>query len=753
MLIMLRNLFKKRYNTFLTKILCFFLIIILIFFLFQVIVYNYYIKNLDEEIAVYNISDLKNVSDRFSEIITQVKNSMLLLYMEDETRYFTFSYSRNDFEATPIIRKIHSLVINNNPFVKDVFFFKKDFDFIITAFSSHKKDMFFDTVYNKPEYQLDFWEELSSGNFSFMYLPSGIFKSKEVDGNEITYLMPVVLKPIDSNGFLIVFLLDIKNVFKQMGQDTDKDLYIYNNGKLIYPDSAALNLNDIDFKNSNYTKMNNTYYFKKLSNNRDFLFLKTISIKIIQNKMNKVKSLFIFTVILSVILSFIISVIFSIKFNSPIKRIVEAINRGQPHSGFLTNISELNFINKNIQKLVSENININQDLNKKNSLLKAYFYQTRFKNIYTAIDDIKDLAFNKNSCFTLIYFIVHYKESFRQIANDQNKATFFLTEYIQKLIEVRFPDSLSFQIEDNQIVTIINFSDKSQNIYNLINNIAEKMQNENDYIFFTIAVSSVYEDASLLNTAYSEIFNISKQQRLNRNMQILTPKDLLNDHNKFYFTSEQEQAFSNHFLNGDNAGCIELVHNIFEINYNKDVPLSYFQKLGIQIINICIKVYNTLNIEIPETVSVDNLYNQINRCYTLEEFRNLFSVFISQLTAPINNCRSNFDHIKDFVIDYINEHYSEDIYLDLLSKKLNITSSYLSKYFKIKTGVNFIDYLNNVRLDKAKEMLLNTNKRVEYIAEKTGYRNPNSFIRSFKKSIGITPREFRNNSISAAKDS
>ena len=751
MLIILKNLFKKKYNTFLIKLLCFFLIIIFIFFLFQVIAYNYYMKNLDEEIAGYNTSDLKNVSGRFTEIITQVRNSMLLLYMEDEIRYFKFSYFRNDFEATPIIAKIHSLVINNNPYIKDVFFFRNDYDFIITAFSSHKKDMFFDTVYNKLEYQLNFWEELSNGNFSFKYLPSGIFISKEVDGNESNYLMPVVLKPIDSNGFLIVFLLDIKNVFKQMSQDTDKDLYVYNNGKLIYPDSAALNLNDIDFKNSNYTKMNNTYYFRQLTYNRDFLFLKTISYKTIQNKLNKVKTLFVFTVILSVILSFIISIMFSIKFNNPIKRIMETIDRGQPNSGFLTNISEFNFINKSIQKLVSENININQDLNKKNSLLKAYFYQTRFKNIYTAIDD---LTFNKNSCFSLIYFIVHYKESFfRQIANDQNKATFFLTEYIQKLIEVRFLDSLSFQVEDNQIVTIINFNDKSQNIHNLVNDIAEKMRNENDYIFFTIAVSSIYEDVSLLNTAYSEIFNISKQQRLNRNMQILTPKDLLNDHNKFYFTSEQEQAFSNHFLNGDNVGCIELVHSVFEINYNKDVALSYFQKLGIQIINICIKVYNTLNIEIPETVSIDYLYNQINLCYTLEEFKNLFSVFITELTAPINNCKSNFDYIKDFVVDYINKHYSEDIYLDLLSKKLNITSSYLSKYFKIKTGVNFIDYLNNVRLDKAKEMLLNTNKRVEYIAEKAGYKNPNSFIRSFKKSIGITPREFRNNSINAAKNS
>jgi len=103
----------------------------------------------------------------------------------------------------------------------------------------------------------------------------------------------------------------------------------------------------------------------------------------------------------------------------------------------------------------------------------------------------------------------------------------------------------------------------------------------------------------------------------------------------------------------------------------------------------------------------------------------------------------NHDPITSFVMTYINEHLDEDINLDMMADKLNITSGYLSTYFKEKTGLNFSDYLNDLRIRAAKDMLQNLDLRIQDVAARVGYHNVNSFIRMFKRHAGMTPGEFR----------
>lgn len=738
---------SKIFNTFMMRMLAFFLIIIFIFLIFQIIAYNYYIKNIDEKVITNEKAYLKNISDRFADIISQIKDSMLLLYMEEEIQYYKSSYNRDSFNPNPMIKKIYSTAIQNSPFIKDLFIYKDNSDFIITAYSSHIKEMFFEYMYVNPEYNLKFCKALSADNFNQKYLPTSTFVTKDLNKDESSFLMPIVIKPT-SNQFLLIALIDINNVLNKIDNALGENLFIYNKENLLYPNTNLLNYENMRFNKGNIAILGDTYYLKQLADNGEFVFIKEVGYESANKSLEKSRQLFLFTLLLSIIISFIISVLLTIRVNNPIKRIVEAISKNQPIHNLQTNISELNFINNSIHQLFNQNNGLNRELYKKDSLLKAYFYQTKFKNIYSAINEINDMSLNKGNFFSLIYFIIHYKEyTYNGNIEDTTRVTFFLTEFIQKQFESEFEESLTFQQENNEIITIINFNNINLNIYDIINKIAENVQNENKDMPLTIVLGSVYQDIYRLSDAHSEIYNISAQQRLNKNIQILTPKDLLSENNKFYFSFEQEQTLLNHFYNGNSRKCIECIHAIFENNYNQDVRLSNFQKLSIQILNMCANIYNTLNLDMPRTVVINSICNQINHCYTLEQFKNLLSSIITELSVPIINSKNSTDNIINFAIDYINKNYSEDICLDMLSEKLNITGSYLSQYFKTKTGINFSSYLNKVRIDKAKELLLNTNNKIENIAKITGYINPNSFIRAFKKSVGVTPKDFRNNSI------
>lgn len=93
---------------------------------------------------------------------------------------------------------------------------------------------------------------------------------------------------------------------------------------------------------------------------------------------------------------------------------------------------------------------------------------------------------------------------------------------------------------------------------------------------------------------------------------------------------------------------------------------------------------------------------------------------------------------------YIEENYTDpDLSLNLLAGQCKTTTSYLSRLFKESFGINFVDYLNQYRIEKAKELLLTTDKSVKDIAFTSGFNSQQNFIRVFKKHAGVTPGQFK----------
>lgn len=100
--------------------------------------------------------------------------------------------------------------------------------------------------------------------------------------------------------------------------------------------------------------------------------------------------------------------------------------------------------------------------------------------------------------------------------------------------------------------------------------------------------------------------------------------------------------------------------------------------------------------------------------------------------------------IIEMAEEYIKENFHKDVSLDEVSKIVNISPYYFSKIFKERTGKNFIEYLTNIRMEKAKELLSTTEYSMKEICCMCGYSDPNYFSRSFKKNVGVTPTEYKN---------
>jgi two-component system response regulator YesN len=95
------------------------------------------------------------------------------------------------------------------------------------------------------------------------------------------------------------------------------------------------------------------------------------------------------------------------------------------------------------------------------------------------------------------------------------------------------------------------------------------------------------------------------------------------------------------------------------------------------------------------------------------------------------------------IISYVNNNYSENLKIEALARLFNYNSAYMGKRFKEYSGYNFHTYLDVLRINAAKELLLTTDMKVYEISNAVGYTNTDYFYNKFKKNTGKSPLIFK----------
>ena len=125
----------------------------------------------------------------------------------------------------------------------------------------------------------------------------------------------------------------------------------------------------------------------------------------------------------------------------------------------------------------------------------------------------------------------------------------------------------------------------------------------------------------------------------------------------------------------------------------------------------------------------------------------LLSIFAQHLSLISNQIfvqhRSSEPPVITRAKEFIAAHQAEDLSLAQVAKAVNTSTFYFCKMFRRATGLNFTDYVSRVRVEKAKNLLLNRNLRVSEIAYEVGFQSLTHFNRVFKKILGLSPTQYR----------
>lgn len=174
--------------------------------------------------------------------------------------------------------------------------------------------------------------------------------------------------------------------------------------------------------------------------------------------------------------------------------------------------------------------------------------------------------------------------------------------------------------------------------------------------------------------------------------------------------------------------------------------LVYSSWQAMQILTACTQVVRELGGD-PETIladfqNVDHFIRSFCRIRSMEEITGkLLKTVITYRMDLVDSGGQAITMAKEYIRTHMDD---ASLTLNSMAEHVGLSSNYFGYVFKQRTGVNFIKYLTNVRMEHAKELLRTTDLTSAQIAERVGFLDPNYFSVVFKKTCGMTPREYRN---------
>lgn len=252
-----------------------------------------------------------------------------------------------------------------------------------------------------------------------------------------------------------------------------------------------------------------------------------------------------------------------------------------------------------------------------------------------------------------------------------------------------------------------------------------------DNRFLDKQMKAAYQEVLLMmnsRTSISEAF-LSMESKIDP----FVPDDLMINKYMYMIETGQTKKFKQGFI-----------QELDMLYFNKNYPLAAIKEFGLRLIEqskqFLDMYYGTHTNHTYPAVYLDVMY----RIFNYDKVKQHLLHFLGNIADSLSYERLYSSHdLVTNVRDYIENHFTEPLTLAYLADLFFVNSSYLSSVFKERTGMKYVDYLNHLRIEKAKELLIKTTANADYIAKKIGYDNGKYFFKVFKKFTDETPEQFR----------
>jgi two-component system, response regulator YesN len=747
-------------------------IIVLIIPLILGYAYYYTTENIvNEDEKNSNFSILKQCSlildQRFGEIDSFVNQMEFNSYVSAFENYSDpFAYP-NSFRIIDTMNNLYNVKISNN-FILNYFVFFNNSKIVMNSSIVYKYHDFYDLYFNYKGVSYSQWLKTIDpdvkSNFIMGCQPAADAKlhaltgTGKTDYTVVTYMQPLMSSNIQKG--YIVIIIDNKKIVQLLSELNISDsgcAYIEDkNGKII----TGIASSNIDLQkvqkniNGKYDVRDGVDYAKLI--NKDMIVtsiqsqtsgLKYICVqspRIAMEKLSYIHNLMIMIFIFSLLIGIIVSILLARKNSKPIKEIMSEI-ASYKNSDEKSDV--YSYIKNTISSLFQNNKQLATEIEAQIPLLKASLLSRLFRGEFISESEIVQIMSNIRLNLTgNVFYVVVFKyvpNILERYEVDSNEMTGFKI-IVKKTVDLLLnEESLCYDVEDNKLSFLFYSaaSDlKSDDEYItgivecILGNLSDKLSK-----MVIASVGGVANSLIDISRSYEQAMIALEFNSVQTKSGVIKYDQLDVRGEIYHLPQDMQFKLLNCLKAGDKVKTKQLLHELFTENFLKNNLSSSMQKLFIyELFAIVIKFASQVSIDDNEFRKIIVSLDKLDKLSEIEQVKVVTTAYwqvCEYMNSQIENKRIGV--INDIIV-YLKENYADaDLSLTKVADQFKINEAYLSHLFKQQTGKNFSSYIEEMRMERAMELIKKTDICINEIAMQVGYCSSNTFCRAFKRVNGF----------------
>jgi len=655
-----------------------------------------------------------------------------------------FNGSENEKITYSDMRNYQTILATYNIFnlpVYNMYIYNRASDILITPETSYRKsEDFYLTRLRPVSEDLNMWnEKMRNGGWKNGYSTVGEFLSGGHTVSILQYCQSVPFSRMQNAYSNITVLADAEKLFKPfetlyksggvMRVYDEHNICIYSNSDKfsnVMIDTSAIG-EKMDYTESKIDGVNLCRLLYKSEEN-GWIYVIYVPRGYIFSDSHKINTVLVLFAFIAFVLAGIISIYFTYGRTKSYTSIKEMLGiKDEPSNrGFAVKTNEMDFYQTHIKKLLSEKQNVQTELTKAKefkweSVLHMLFYK-RFNDEETAKEVLENSKISlKGSKYAV--FVVYMPK---------NESISLKEQLIDRFLHT-FYDAYIYRTDTGSIGMLFSFDD-AWNIFK--NNFKTELKNKCPELYMAnkvfFGLGCVTNELSKIYVSFEQAKQVAKYNCLINKKDIIFFDELPDGDKVYAYTIEDETRLVNSIRNANLIEARRTLKRLYDKNFVENMLREKEIRRLFESMHI---TFNHIQHFLKKTMFICDL-----DAVSAEEFFEKADAFVEKACMEIYENKEEFVNFEKYVVENYRNH---DFSLQMMSEHFGIQPSYISKLFKKHMGVNFLAYLEQLRIEKACELLSDEKLPIKQIAIEVGYASDLTFRRAFKKCKGVSPNSYK----------
>ncbi len=658
-------------------------------------------------------------------------------------------------------------------FIDSIFAYYPEDTLVYTSTGTLSPQLFFDTVFRYESYDLEFWQNLQAS--------ASQLRALEVDwvnnasGNDSRLVLPWVrVSKLNGQTAVVVINISVEQIVKTLEggsvAEGTRYLIVGENGNTIWNGTGLaqdtpqwdvmwqmLEHQDHEPGMLNYVWLDDQRFLacKVVTSQFNWQIYSLVPLEAMSGIASVIPRVLLWTCLILMLVIVALSLLFSKRIYRPITLMVDAV---QHQSGGVLEPEgkdEMELLRTGVDKLMESQMQYKQRLDQYSAEYLEYAFRLMISGSTPVNQQMLSQILEGQLSFHDPNYIVccvcfRFHSNYYRDHTDLERIN--IAEKLRNILAYLLGDRMGCYVMEprqNIYVCLINCQEQSQLLPD--NQVFSRMKSlfsyDRRYFDVAVGIGGISYGVAGIRDSYHQAMAAVQGGNDQQFFQVHLYRNTM-QHNLLQFTMEDQLRLVNALKAGNRFQLLSMVEELLERNTRLGISYEEYHYLYHQLIMLGAAYLSERGKSLSDLGQETFARSVIAEMKIPEDPMVGKQLLLDFYSDILESCSSPFPQKSESLVqttqDFVQHNYASNLGLEQIADQMGVSVKYISRVFKQRTGKNLTDFIGEIRIQKAKELLTQTDQKVGDIAAAVGIENRTTFLRVFKKYEGISPIEYRN---------